>query len=146
MKTIFLTICLMCIATVAGAQYHCTVQSSTDNTVTFRSTGYGKNTRTATADAELNAVRTLIFAGATGTNYQTPLVSESRQAAESKYKETFSELYESAYHDFIESAVTVTVFGKDAEKRKCTTLDICVRARQLRSWLESNGVIRRFGL
>ena len=36
-------------------------------------------------------------------------------------------------------------FGKDAEKRKCVTLDVCVRAESLRSFLEKNGVIRRFG-
>ena len=146
MKTFFLTLCLACLAVVAGAQYHCTVQSYTDDTVTLRATGYGKNANAASADAELNAVCTLVFAGAQGTNCRMPLVSEGRQVAEVKYKETFIRLYKSVYHDFIESTVTVTAFGKDAEKRKCITLDICVRARILRSWLESNGVIRRFGL
>jgi hypothetical protein len=129
---------------LANAQYHCTVQSSTAETVTYRATGYGKNVKIASAEAELNAVKALLFTGADG-SFKQPLISENKQEAESKYQEALNELYTSAYQDFIESSVTVTAFGKDAEKRKCTTLDVCVRAKQLRAWLENRKVIRKFG-
>ncbi|MGN1375682.1 MAG: hypothetical protein ACI4V5_03920, partial [Prevotella sp.] len=145
-KYIFLNLFIMCFATIVNAQYHCTVQSGTENTVTFRATGYGKNVKMAVNDAELNAVRTLIFSGAPGTAYQMPLVATDSGTAEAKHSDAFNELYESAYRNFIESSVTVTAFGKDAEKRKCTTLDIRVRAKSLRIWLENKGVIRKFGL
>ncbi len=146
MKSVCLSILALFIFTVTQAQYHCTVQSFTGSTVTFRTTGYGKKAAAAAAEAELNALRTLLFAGAPGTNYSTPLIAEGRQEAETKYADAFNELYGSAYRDFIETSITVTAFGKDAEKRKCTTLDVCIRAQQLRSWLERKGVIRRFGL
>ena len=128
------------------AQYHCIVQWGTANTVTFRATGYGKNIKIAVADAEINAIKTLVFIGAPGTVFQVPLVTSDISIVETKHKDIFNELYESAYRNFIESSVTVTSYGKDAEKRKCITLDIRIRAKALRSWLENKGVIRKFGL
>ena len=128
------------------AQYHCIVQCGTANTVTFRATGYGKNIKIAVADAEINAIKTLVFIGAPGTVFQMPLVTSDISIVETKHKDIFNELYESAYRNFIESSVTVTSYGKDAEKRKCITLDIRIRAKALRSWLENKGVIRKFGL
>jgi hypothetical protein len=128
-----------------NAQYHCTVQSVTESTVTYRSTGYGKNVKVASADAELNSIKALLFTGATG-NFQFPFIAENKQEAETKHKDALTELYNSAYKDFIESSIIVTAFGKDAEKRKCTTLDVCIRAKQLRIWLEKKNVIRKFGL
>ena len=96
--------------------------------------------------AEINAIKTLVFIGAPGTVFQVPLVTSDISIVETKHKDIFNELYESAYRNFIESSVTVTSYGKDAEKRKCITLDIRIRAKALRSWLENKGVIRKFGL
>ncbi len=147
MKNIcFSILLLMSMPIMVHAQYHCIVQCGTANTVTFRATGYGKNIKIAVADAEINAIKTLVFIGAPGTVFQMPLVTSDISIVETKHKDIFNELYESAYRNFIESSVTVTSYGKDAEKRKCITLDIRIRAKALRSWLENKGVIRKFGL
>lgn len=147
MKNIcFSILLLMSMPIIVHAQYHCIVQCGTANTVTFRATGYGKNIKIAVADAEINAIKTLVFIGAPGTVFQMPLVTSDISIVETKHKDIFNELYESAYRNFIESSVTVTSYGKDAEKRKCITLDIRIRAKALRSWLENKGVIRKFGL
>ena len=144
-KTLFMAICAAMWCVGVMAQYHCTVVSSSRSTVTMRSTGYGKNVRTAAADAEINAVKTLLYVGAQGTPFSLPLIPSSKEEAESQNKGFFDDFYESSYKNFVESSVTVTAYGKDAEKRKCITLDVCVRAEALRSCLEKNGIIRKCG-
>ena len=128
------------------AQYHSTVQSATKSSVTMRVIGYGKNAKTASADAENNAIKTLLFAGAQDTSYRLPLIPDNKETVETKNKDFFDKLYKNEYKNFIESSIVVTAFGKDAQKRKCITMDICVRAEQLRAYLENNGIIRKFGL
>ena len=136
----------MCsIVSYSYAQYHSTVQSSTTSSVTMRVIGYGKNVKTASVDAENNAIKTLLFAGAQDTSYRLPFISDNKETIETNNKTFFDNLYKNDYKNFIESSVIVTAFGKDAQKRKCITMDICVRAEQLRKYLENNGIIRKFG-
>ncbi len=130
----------------ARAQYNCKVISSDRETVTFRVTGYGKNVKRAMADAELSAVKTLCFIGAAGTPFRLPLVSQGQVKAEKEHAVFLANLQRSAYRNFIETSSTVIPFGKDGEKRKCVTMDVRVRALQLRTHLEQGGVIRRFGI
>ncbi|MBP3467451.1 MAG: hypothetical protein J6K01_07575 [Paludibacteraceae bacterium] len=146
MKRIFLLgIAFVCIV-AAKAQYHCTVMTSTRSTITLRATGYGKNVKKATAEAERNAVRMILFSGADGTSFRFPLIQEDRDKVEDDNRSFFNDLYRGVYRDFIESSVVVTPFGKDASERKCVTVDVCVRAERLRSYLESKKIIRKFGL
>ena len=136
----------MCsIVSYSYAQYHSTVQSSTKSSVTMRVIGYGKNVKTASVDAENNAIKTLLFAGAQDTSYRLPFISDNKETIETNNKTFFDNLYKNDYKNFIESSVIVTAFGKDAQKRKCITMDICVRAEQLRKYLENNGIIRKIG-
>lgn len=135
----------MCSAILSvEAQYHCTVMSATRSNVTLRCTGYGKNAKIASAAAELSAINTLLYIGATGTPFSLPLIPD-KASAENKNETFFDSFNKSEYKNFIESSITVTAFGKDAEKRKCIVKDVCVRAEQLRSYLETNGIIRKFG-
>jgi hypothetical protein len=145
MRFVVMLFVLLCSLNI-HAQYNCTVMSSTKQTVTFRVIGYGKNVKTAMADAELSAIKTSCFIGAPGTSFSRPLVTDNRDVAESKNKDFFETFYESGYKDYIETSTLVTPFGKDAEKRKCLTMDICIRTEQLRSYLEKNGIVRKFGL
>ena len=85
-KTLFMAICAAMWCVGVMAQYHCTVVSSSRSTVTMRSTGYGKNVRTAAADAEINAVKTLLYVGAQGTPFSLPLIPFSKEEAESQNK------------------------------------------------------------
>ncbi len=147
MKKKLIILLVMCsIVSFSYAQYHSTVQSATKSSVTMRVIGYGKNAKIASVDAENNAIKTLLFAGAQDTSYRLPFIPDNKETVETKNKDFFDNLYKNEYKNFIESSIVVTAFGKDAQKRKCITMDICVRAEQLRAYLENNGIIRKFGL
>jgi hypothetical protein len=137
---------LFFVCTVAYGQYRCVTQSSTKNSVTLRCIGYGSNAKKASKDAELNAIKTLLFVGADNTPYKFPLIGNDETSAEDNNKTFFDDFYSNSFRNFIESSIIVTSFGKDELKRKCITVDVCIRAQQLRTFLENKGIIRKFGL
>lgn len=143
-KILSLFLCLAAFIT-SYAQYNCTVVSSTRETVTFRITGYGKNARVATEEAERGAIKTILFEGAEGTRFRLPIISENQESIEKSHAAFFEAFYGNGYKKYVNSVV-VTSFGKDAQKRKCITLDVCVKASNLRSALEKNKIVRKFGL
>lgn len=146
MKKLILCIVMLFTLIEVSAQYHVTVVGSKNGTVTLRSTGYGKKASKASIDAELSAIKTILFVGVGKTPYNNPLIHEDQSVVETKYKSFFDGLYTQGYKSFVESVVIVTPFGKNALKQKCITMDICIRAEQLRKHLEKNEIIRRFGL
>ena len=145
MKKTILILCLSLIAVFAYGQYHCSPLGGTKNVVVLRSIGYGKNVKKAMKDAEVNAIKTILFVGAERTPFNSPLITEDRLSVEQRNKEFFENFYAETYMNFIESAETTSEFGKDSAKRKCLTQDIRVRVLQLRVYLENNGIIRKFG-
>lgn len=146
MKRMMLCLIMLVGLLEVSAQHHATVVSSTESTVTLRCVGYGKKALAASEDAELSAIKTLLFVGATGTQHAVPLIADDRQAVEAAFQKFFETFYDKGYKDFVESSVIVVPFGKNALKQKCLTLDVCVRVRPLRAHLEKNGIIRKFGL
>lgn len=146
MKRFILSILLTLFCIHIHAQYNCVVKSSDRETVTFRVVGYGSNTKKATRDAEISAIKTICFIGADGTTYAIPLVSSGESKAVSDNSVFFNSFYSEQYRIFIESSIAVSDLGKDASKRKCQTFDVKIRAEKLRKYLEQNGVIRKFGL
>ncbi len=146
MKRIILSIIFMVFCVLSNAQYNCVVKSSNHESVTFRVVGYGSNTKKATIDAEISAIKTICFIGADGTTYSTPLVSVGENKAVANNSAFFKSFYSEQYHNFIESSIAVSSLSKDASKRKCQTFDVKIRAAKLRKYLEQNGVIRKFGL
>ncbi len=129
-----------------SAQYQVSVLNATKDAVSMRCVGYGKKATIASIDAELSAIKTLLFAGAQNTQYSMPLIREDKTVVENKYKKFFDTFYGKEYQNFIESSIIVTPYGKNALKQKCITLDVCIRVNQLRTYLENNGIIRKFGL
>lgn len=146
MKRFILSILLTLFCIHIDAQYNCVVKSSDRETVTFRVVGYGSNTKKATIDAEISAIKTICFTGAAGTTFAMPLVSSGESKSVSDNSEFFNSFYSEQYRNFIESSIAVSNPCKDASKRKCQTFDVKIRARELRKYLEQNGVIRKFGL
>ena len=61
MKRFILSILLTLFCIHIDAQYNCVVKSSDRETVTFRVVGYGSNTKKATIDAEISAIKTICF-------------------------------------------------------------------------------------
>ena len=141
-----LIICLIVLTAIleVSAQYQVSVLNATKDAVSMRCVGYGKKAAIASMDAELSAIRTLLFAGAQNTQHSMPLVQEA--IVENKYRKFFDTFYSKEYQNFVESSIIVTPYGKNALKQKCITLDVCIRVNQLRTYLENNGIIRKFGL
>ena len=139
-----LIICLIVLTAIleVSAQY----QVSVLNAIKEGNVADGKKAAIASTDAELSAIRTLLFAGAQNTQHSMPLVQEDKAIVENKYRKFFDTFYSKEYQNFVESSIIVTPYGKNALKQKCITLDVCIRVNQLRTYLENNGIIRKFGL
>lgn len=129
-----------------SAQYQVSVLNATKDAVSMRCVGYGRKAAMASVDAELSAIKTLLFVGVQNTQHSMPLIQEDKAVVENKYKKFFDAFYSNEYQNFIESTIIVIPYGKNASKQKCITLDVCIRVKQLKTYLENNGVIRRFGL
>lgn len=130
----------------SSAQYQASVKDVSGETVIIHCIGYGKKAKIAVKDAEQSAIKTLLFVGFPDSKYSTPLIHDDRLSVEDKFNKFFDDFYEKGYQDFIESTVIVTPFGKNSLKQKCVTVDVKVRVKQLRAYLENNGIIRKFGL
>lgn len=143
-----LIICLVALTSIfeASAQYQVSVINATADAVSMRCVGYGKKATIASKEAELSAIKTLLFVGAQNTQYNMALVEEDKTTVENKFKDFFDTFYSKEYKNFIESSIIVTPYGKNALKQKCITLDVRIRVASLRAYLENNGIIRKFGL
>lgn len=95
-----------------SAQYQVSVLNATKDVVSMRCIGYGKKAAIASIDAELSAIKTLLFVGAKSTYHSMPLVQEDKAVVEYKYKKFFDTFYSKEYQNFIESSIIVTSYGK----------------------------------
>lgn len=128
------------------AQYQVNCIGTSGETMTFRVVGYGKNAKTASADAELNVIKALMFEGVPNSQQSIPMVPDTESAAVKNHGKALSDFFDNGYQSEITRSVIVRKFGKDANKKKSVTLDVTVNIRALRSKLERIGVIRKFGL
>ena len=101
-----------------SAQYQVSILNSTKDAVSMRCVGYGKKATIASMDAELSAIKTLLFVGAQNTQHSMPLVQEDKAAFENKYRKFFDAFYSKEYQNFVESSIIVTPYGKNALKQK----------------------------
>ena len=69
-----LIICLIILTAIleVSAQYQASVLNATKNAVSMRCVGYGKKATIASMDAELSAIKTLLFVGAQNTQHSMP--------------------------------------------------------------------------
>ncbi|MCM1141552.1 MAG: hypothetical protein NC453_23520 [Muribaculum sp.] len=128
------------------AQYQVNYLHSEGETMTFRVVGYGKNAKKASADAEINAVKGLLFKGIPNTQQSVPMIKETEQTSYSKNKSFWNAFWEGEYQNVITRSVIVRNFGKDENKQKSITLEVTVNTHALRQDLERNSIIRKFGL
>ncbi len=113
-------------------------------TMVVQTTGYGKNQSEAVEDAQVNAIKVLLFKGLPGTELNVPLI-ENENDANSKYRDYFQNLFQQGnYIKFImsstESANPIIKGGN-----KTITLAVKINYNSLRKDLEQNQVIRKFG-
>ena len=113
-------------------------------TIAVESIGYGNTQSEAVADAQINAIKILLFKGLPGTELNVPLI-ENENDAKSTYRDYFQNLFEQGnYIKFIMSS-TVSSSPIKKVKIKKITLDLKINYNSLRKDLEQNQVIRKFG-
>ena len=86
-----------------SAQYQVSVLNATKDAVSMRCVGYGKKATIASMDAELSAIKTLLFVGTQKTQHSMPLVQEDKAVVENKYKKFFDAFYSKEYQNFVDS-------------------------------------------
>ncbi|MCF0185148.1 MAG: hypothetical protein HUJ98_01505 [Bacteroidaceae bacterium] len=143
-RIVFVFLSIMACVLQMNAQYQVTVVGSKDDTVTLRSVGQGKNAKKAAAAAELSAIDYVMYVGCSGTKYSMALIQDDKRHVEEN-NDFFDNFNDGVYRDFVESSSIVVPFGKNGLKQKSITLDVCVRVKQLREYLEKNNIIRKFG-
>jgi hypothetical protein len=108
------------------------------------STGYGKNQSEALVDAQITAIKVLLFKGLPGTELNVPLI-ENENDAKSKHNDYFQNLFQQgSYMKFIMSSTESTNPIKKGGN-KTITLDIKINYNSLRKDLKQNQIIRKFG-
>lgn len=138
---------MLLFVTAVSAQYQAKYVSDSNGCVKMRCTAYAKKAKEAVAEAELSAVKAVLFQGVSGAPaYSSPLIQTAEKEAEYESKRYFKDFYGGGYTRFIVSSEIVTELKKDAAKRKSMTVDVTVNVKALREDLEKNSVIRRFGL
>lgn len=120
--------------------------SERNGTITIRSTGFGRNVDEAMNSAEQYAVELLLFRGLPGSQQTIPLVGIDEAIVKSRYKQYFQELLtDGRYKTFLLSSIPVSDFAKHARSQKNVIMDVRINIIALRSDLETNGIIRKFG-
>ena len=137
---IFVIVFLVCCNTYA--QYQVNYRSSTTTSITVRCVGYASNAKKALADAELSAIKAVLFQGI---DNHIALISITEVEATKQYGDYFNNLFTEGYKQFISSSEVIQPFSKDINKRKNIVVDITIKQRALREDLERNGIIRKFG-
>jgi hypothetical protein len=113
-------------------------------TMVVESTGYGKYQSEAAIDAQISAIKVLLFKGLPGTELNVPLI-ENENDAKSKHNDYFQNLFQQgSYMKFIMSSTESTNPIKKGGN-KTITLDIKINYNSLRIDLEQNQIIRKFG-
>lgn len=121
--------------------------SSNENIIALRVTVYASKVKKAIEIAELEAVKAILFRGIPGSQQSMPLVGVDENKWINDYPEYFRTLInDKRYSSFILSSVPQTGLIKDVTKKKCITMDISVNLKALRTDLEQQNIIRKFGL
>lgn len=145
-RLVFMLVCALFFGS-ASAQYNVKYVSSDGDLVKMRCVGYAKKAKEAVVDAELSAVKVVLFQGVSGEpRFQSPLISTTEREAVRGNKKYFKDFYDGGYRRFVVSSEILSRLKKDASRRKSMAVDVTVNVRALREDLERNGVIRKFGL
>lgn len=111
----------------------------------IQAVGFGKKEVEAQRDAEVAALEALLFQGIANTQFSMPMVEggvASREQHAAFYKTFFEQ---QGYRQFVSKTQLVQGLTKFKGGRKLVTR-VLVDVNGLRRHLESNGVIRKFGM
>lgn len=124
-----------------------TYLSGNANSISVRTIGIGERANETQDNAEMRAIKTLLFRGLPDSNQKEPLVTIVETEAMVAHKDYFESLFnQKRYKTFVVSTTLVTDVQKVGKKKYQQTFDITVNLKALRSDLERQGIIRKFGL
>lgn len=116
-----------------------------EGTIYIRSSGFGDNYHEAYADAVKHAFNTLLFQGIPESIQSRPMIEDGSKARQ-QHPDLFS-CFEnnSCYQQFLTSAAQPGQRRYKVKNGWAVSTDIKINIRALRSYLEQNNVIRKFG-
>ena len=149
MKSQVKTIICCCILVLSGCHgfqkvYSCRCCENNADKIVLRTTGYGNTERNAELDACRYAIEQILFRGIPDSEQHTPLISTNEQEVRTRNSDYFKELFDKGrYASFVSSAPII----ESGVKRGThwVVCDVTVNLRALRSDLENNKIIRKFG-
>lgn len=113
-------------------------------TIAVKSLGYGRNQTEAVTDAQINAFKVLLFRGLPGTELNTPLI-ENEKEARSRNGDYFDSFFDKDhYKTFLMSSTESSNLIKMKGTKKIS-VDLKINYASLRRDLEQNQIIRKFG-
>ena len=116
-------------------------------TVTLECSGFGKTLPSSSADASAAAFYTLLFRGVPGSSYELPMIADENGK---KNDPVVTDLLNGGYNSFITEntlqSQSMTTKKADGAKGIMTVQHITINCDALRTYLEKNGVIRKFGV
>jgi hypothetical protein len=113
-------------------------------TITVNSKGFGRKENDAIIDAQCNAFNIILFKGIPGTDLNLPLV-ENENEAKSKNSEYFTKFFKGGgYHNFLKSS-TLSEEPVKVKGGKLYSIDLKINYNSLRTDLEQNDIVRKFG-
>lgn len=119
--------------------------NETKDDITVSVLVYAKNEKIASTNAKLYAINTLLFRGISNSSYNRPMIGTNEEEIKNKHSNYFDSFYNNRYITFITSAIAKSKLAKDETKRKCMLFEITMQKRSLKTDLENNGIIRKFG-
>lgn len=152
MKSVFLSLIALLVMSSCSrttAEFARIVYLTDDRaTISMRCTATGDNREKAAQAARREAIKTLLFRGVAGSQQSRPLIEGTEDAALQQHPQYFQQLFEQQHYErFVTQSVVVVPFARNnGEQGKTITLDVRIHLEALRKDLESNGIVRRFGL
>ncbi len=123
--------------------------SESNGCISLRVTAYGKKCKDAIENAEIIAIKKILFLGIPNSKIlKQPLIGTNESEIINKNKNNyFYEFFdEERYKNFISSCVPITEFKRDITRKKSITVDIVINIQALRKDLENKEIIPKFGL
>ncbi len=115
-------------------------------TYSFSGQGISKNIENCQTEAEKNIFEVILFRGISGTDLQNPLI-ENEQISKENNKEFYNDFFDKKkYRNFISSKVEIIENTKRSKGGYTCSVKFTVNLNSLKSNLEQNGIIRKFGL
>jgi hypothetical protein len=115
-------------------------------TYSFSGQGFSRKIVDCQTEAEKNIFEVILFRGISGTDLQNPLV-ENEQVSKENNKEFYNKFFDDKkYRNFISSNVELTANPKPSKGGYTCTVKFTVNLNSLKTNLEQNGIIRKFGL